>query len=76
MESINVQATVCVVTTQADIFGEATIDGSGSFSYRISIKDLGEPGKGMDTYSILLQTSYSSGEQTLEGGNVQIRTTQ
>lgn len=30
----------------------------------------------MDTYSILLQTSYSSGEQTLEGGNVQIRTTQ
>ncbi|MBI2466589.1 MAG: hypothetical protein HYV62_02015 [Candidatus Rokubacteria bacterium] len=44
-----------------------------SFFYRINVQDLGEPGAGQDTYGILLQTGYSSGDQTLEGGNVQIR---
>ena len=73
VEAISVLAIVCGGTTQADIYGQATIDGSGSFSYRISVKDLGEPGNGTDTYSILLETGYSSGEQTLEAGNVQIR---
>jgi len=75
-EAINVLAIVCEGTTQADIYGQATIDGSGSFSYRISVKDLGEPGHGTDTYFILLETGYSSGEQTLQAGNVQIRRTQ
>ena len=37
---------------------------------------MGEPGAGRDTYWILLQTGYTSGPQTLEGGNVQIRRTQ
>jgi hypothetical protein len=53
--------------------GQATIDGSGSFYYRIRVQDVAEPGKGMDTYGILLQTGYNSGEQKLGGGNVQIR---
>jgi beta-propeller repeat-containing protein len=73
VESMNVQAIACEDTTQADIFGQATIDGAGSFSYRIRVQDLGEPGKGVDTYSILLETGYSSGEQVLEAGNIQIR---
>jgi hypothetical protein len=70
---MNVQRIVCVGTTQADIHGQATINGAGSFAYRIRVQDLGEPGKGVDTYSILLETGYDSGEQVLEAGNIQIR---
>jgi hypothetical protein len=40
--------------------------------YRITVIDNGEPGTN-DTYGILLDTAYYSGEQRLQGGNVQIR---
>ena len=73
MHSINVLAIVCQGTTQASIYGQATINGSGSFFYRINVQDLGEPGVGKDTYGILLQNGYNSGEHKLEGGNIQIR---
>jgi hypothetical protein len=74
VHSISVRAVVCttVGTKQAQIYGEATIDGSGSYNYRIDVKDVAEPGVGQDTYRITLQTGYDSGERTLEGGNVQI----
>ena len=49
---------------------------SSDLFYRINVKDVGEPGVGRDTYWILLQNGYNSGQQTLEGGNVQIRRTQ
>lgn len=49
----------------------ASIDGSGSFNFRIDLKDAGEPGSS-DTYRIRLSTGYDSGEKVLEGGNVQI----
>ena len=55
----------------ASIFGTATIDGAGSFVYRIDVKDLGEPGTS-DTYRIRLSNGYDSGEQVISGGNVQI----
>ena len=58
--------------TQASIFGVATIDGTGSHTFRIDVQDLAEPGKGVDTYRIQLDTGYDSGEHTLKGGNVQI----
>jgi hypothetical protein len=54
------------------IFGEATVNGSGSFLFRIDAKDVGEPGKGRDSYRIRLSTGYDSGERTLRGGNVQV----
>jgi len=76
VKSLSVLAIVCEGTTQASIFGQATINGAGSFFYRINVKDVGEPGVGRDTYWILLQNGYNSGQQTLEGGNVQIRRTQ
>jgi hypothetical protein len=72
VHSIDVQAIVCDGTTSASIFGQATIDGVGSYYYRIRVQDLGEPGTG-DTYEILLQNGYNSGEQVLGGGNVQIK---
>jgi hypothetical protein len=74
MHSINVLAIVCDEPGQeASIYGQATIDGAGSFFYRIKVRDLGERGVGRDTYWILLANGYTSGDQTLEGGNVQIR---
>jgi hypothetical protein len=56
----------------ADIYGTGTIDGVGAFEYRISLQDAGEPGTG-DHYRILIPAVYDSGDQTLRGGNVQIR---
>jgi hypothetical protein len=67
----NVLAVVCHNATQASIFGEASIDGFGSHTYRIDVRDLGEPGKGLDTYRMRVN-AYDSGDKTLKGGNVQI----
>ena len=63
-----------IYIADASIFGTATIDGSGTYDFRIDLKDVAEPGRGMDTYRIRLSTVplYDSGEHTLEGGNVQI----
>jgi hypothetical protein len=72
VHSIDVQAVTCSVDgTQASIFGEATVNGSGTFDYRIDLEDHGEPGTS-DTYRITLSSGYDSGEQVLESGNVQI----
>ena len=72
VRSINVLAVVCD-GTQASIFGEATVNGSGRFNYRIQVTDLGQPGRGTDTYGILLSNGYNSGQQILQGGNIVIR---
>lgn len=74
VHSINVLALVCPDTSplEASIFGDATIDGSGSVLYRIDVKDVDEPGTGVDTYRIRLSNGYDSGEQVLRGGNIQI----
>jgi hypothetical protein len=72
VNSINVLAVRCSADgTAASIFGTATINGAGSFDYRIDVKDLGEPGT-TDTYRIRLSNGYDSGEQVLSAGNVQI----
>jgi hypothetical protein len=78
-QAMNAHGNVLVVTctpnqTQATIFGNATVDGAGSYMYRIDVKDLGEPGVGVDTYRFRLEppSTYDSGEQPLQGGNVQI----
>jgi hypothetical protein len=68
----NVLAITCGTDgTQATIFGEATIDGTGSHPYRIDVRDLAEPGRGIDRYRLQVD-SYDSGDQTLQGGNIQI----
>ena len=76
VKSINVQAIVCESNQSASIYGQATINGSGSFDYRIRVKDLGLPpkrgGTSPDTYWILISNGYNSGEHTLQTGNVQI----
>jgi hypothetical protein len=68
----NVLAVVCQSATDATIYGKATVDGSGSWFYRIRVQDNNEPGKGFDKYGIIVGNGYASGDQTLQGGNVQI----
>ena len=74
VKTINVQAVVCSDDrTEASLFGSATVDGAGEHEYRIDLEDAGEPGT-QDTYGILIpDVGYYSGQQTLSGGNVQIR---
>ena len=72
VHSISVLTITCSADRkQATITGKATVNGQGSFDYRIDVKDLGEPGKN-DTYRIRLSNGYDSGEHTLKGGNIQI----
>ena len=77
--NLNVKSTKILAVTcsadkkQATIYGQATINGSGSYLFKIDVKDVAEPGVGKDTYRILLSSGYDSGERTLESGNIQIR---
>lgn len=64
MHSINVIAIVCD-GSKASIFGQATISGSGLLNYRINVQNLGTPGRGQDTYWLLMD-GYNSGEQGSE----------
>jgi Bacterial Ig-like domain (group 1) len=74
VKSIQVLAVTCSPDKkQASIYGKATINGSGSYLFKIDVKDVAEPGIGRDTYRILLSNGYDSGEHTLEAGNIQIR---
>ena len=50
----------------------ATINGAGTFNYRIDVVDNDEPGAGSDTYRIRLSNGYDSGVQKLAGGNIQL----
>ena len=68
-KSLTVDSAICSL-------GSATIRGAGSadgepVTYRIDVRDNGEPGSA-DTYRIQLSTGYDSGERTLTAGNVQV----
>jgi hypothetical protein len=76
VQPFNLHGNVLVIVCGTDgksatIFGEATIDGSGSNIYRIDVTDNAEPGKGADTYRMRVNT-YDSGNQVLRGGNIQV----
>ena len=72
VHSIELTATTCSNDgTMASIFGRATINGSGSFVFRIDVMDQGEPGRN-DTYGIMMSDGYASGQHKLKGGNVTI----
>jgi hypothetical protein len=73
VHSLQIQAVTCnTAETQASIFGQARIDGTGVHNFRIDVQDYGSPGKGSDHYRIRLDTGYDSGDHILRGGNVQI----
>jgi hypothetical protein len=71
-KATSVAAVICASSTEATIFGSATVNGAGTHEYEIDLKDAGEPGTS-DTYRIFIpDIAYDSGTQTLEGGNIQI----
>jgi hypothetical protein len=74
VNTIDVQAVACSSDrTRASIFGNATVNGAGSYEYQIDLEDHGEPGTD-DKYRIFIPgVAYESGLQTLRGGNIQIR---
>jgi hypothetical protein len=72
VHSTNIQAIVCKNNFEfADIYGTATINGSGSFNFRIEVTDPDSTG-GTDTYWMLLSNGYNSGSHPLGGGTVEI----
>jgi Bacterial Ig-like domain (group 1)/Beta-propeller repeat len=72
MHSISLLATTCSNDlTSASIYGTATIDGSGTHMFRIDVTDMGTSGAN-DSYGIILDTGYASGQKQLQGGNVTI----
>jgi len=62
---------VAVTGNCARILGTATVNGTPGFGFEVDVCDNGEPGKGADTFSILMNDGYSRAG-TLDGGNVQI----
>jgi len=74
VNAIDVQAVVCSGDrTKVSLFGNATINGSGSYEYEIDLHDNGEPGVN-DMYRIFIPAApYESALQKLQGGNVQIK---
>jgi hypothetical protein len=56
--------------TTAKIFGTATIDGAGSYVFRLDLVDNGEPGK-TDTFRLRMSDGYDTCVQTLLNGNLQ-----
>jgi hypothetical protein len=55
----------------AMIFGNATVNGART-AYRIDVQDIGEPGAGVDSFTIVTASGYSAGG-VLKDGNVQVR---
>lgn len=55
----------------AIIVGNATVNGADT-TYRIDVQDVGEPGAGVDSFTIVTASGYSAGG-LLKGGNVQVR---
>src|SRR6266511_2787317 len=72
VHSLTVTAVICSADgTSASIFGTASINGAGTFAFRIDVTDLGEPGTS-DRYRIRLSNGYDSGDMLLSSGNIKI----
>jgi hypothetical protein len=72
VHSIQITATTCNdARTSASVFGRATIDGSGSHVFRIDVIDMSKVGS-TDSYGIMLDTGYMSGQHVLGGGQITI----
>jgi hypothetical protein len=72
VRSIRLTAATCSADLKsATIFGTATINGFGTFVFRIDVTDGGKAGTD-DTYGIITSDGYASGQKRLRGGNVTI----
>jgi len=72
VNSIRLIATTCSSDLKsATIYGTATINGTGTHVFRIDVTDMGTSGAN-DSYGIILDTGYVSGQKQLGGGNITI----
>jgi hypothetical protein len=62
---------VVVNGTCATVRGTAKVNGSGAFGFEVTVCDNGEPGQGVDTFSIDMSDGYNNAD-ILGGGNVQL----
>jgi hypothetical protein len=75
VHSIDILAITCSSNLElADIYGDATINGSGSFVFRIEVTDPDTSG-GNDMYWIVLSNGYDSGSHPIGGGHIEIHPT-
>jgi Big-like domain-containing protein len=82
LHSTKILALTCTPDLKhATIWGEATINGTGMpptglnpWTFRIDVTDMGSGGSN-DSYGIIVNNGYASGQQDLKGGNVTIHKT-
>ena len=76
-KAVTIDAVLCdEERTRAELYGKGTVDGiPGEVAYRITLEDNGEGLSGTgDRYGITIPAAgYTTGDQPLQGGNVQIR---
>ena len=74
VRSLGVDALTCSADgTRASSFGKASINGAGSYEYRIDTQLAADRGAA-DSYRIRLSNGYDSGAQPIHHGNVSIYT--
>jgi hypothetical protein len=63
-------------TTDRVIMGTARINGVDGYTYMVEVSDRGEPGRGVDRFSIELSNGYEAGftygDGPIAGGNIQL----
>jgi hypothetical protein len=63
-------------TTDRVIMGTARINGVDGYIYMVEVSDRGEPGRGVDRFSIELSNGYEAGftygDGPIAGGNIQL----
>jgi len=57
--------------TSRTFSGPAIVNGVSGYTVTVKVSDLGEPGRGVDTFAITLSTGYTA-SGTLAGGNIQL----
>jgi hypothetical protein len=62
---------VVVTGNCVEVRGTATVNGIGPFDFEVDVCDNGEPGKGADTFSIVMEDGYMASGK-LGGGNVKL----
>ncbi|HEV3217312.1 MAG TPA: Ig-like domain-containing protein, partial [Vicinamibacterales bacterium] len=72
VRSINVRALVQEGPTRVSVYGQATVNGAGSFAYRVTFDDQSGPGGHKDKYSILVSNGYASGEEIIQSGDIEV----
>ena len=55
----------------AKVFGTATLNGGGSFVFRLDLEDKAESGRNADTFRLRMSDGYDTGLKTLANGNIQ-----